>query len=74
MDGRLVHILEPLEQQLHQRLTVWGMAAASGLSPSRFTHLFRAATGTGPARYVRHLRLQRAHTLLDLTLDLRRPN
>ena len=38
-----------------------------GLSASRFAHLFRSCTGVSPARFLRHLRLDRARMLLENT-------
>jgi transcriptional regulator GlxA family with amidase domain len=67
MDPRIRRIIEQFEPQLHKRLSVADMAAAAGLSPSRFASLFRCATGMSPARYFRTLRLERARALLETT-------
>lgn len=45
-------------------LTVADLAEAVGLAPSRFHELFRARTGTTPARFLNDLRLDRAEALL----------
>ena len=67
MDVPLIQIIEQLERHLNRRLRVVEMAALAGLSPSRFAHLFRLATGLPPARYFRNLRLERARDLLEAT-------
>ncbi len=45
-------------------LTVAELAEAVGLAPSRFHELFRARTGTTPARFLNTVRLDRAEALL----------
>ena len=67
MDVPLIQIIEQLKRPLNRRLRVVEMAALAGLSPSRFAHLFRLATGLPPARCFRNLRLERARDLLEAT-------
>ena len=43
------------------------LAALVDLSPSRFSHLFRQATGVSPVRYLQALRMERAGQLLART-------
>lgn len=45
-------------------LRVQQLAAAAYLSPDRFTEIFTAVTGRTPRDYIRHVRLERAKTLL----------
>nr|WP_322734593.1 GlxA family transcriptional regulator [Streptomyces chromofuscus] len=44
--------------------TLESLARRAGISPRHFTRLFRAETGTSPARYVEQVRLEAACTLL----------
>lgn len=43
------------------------LAALVNLSPSRFRHLFKQETGTGPAQYLKDLRLRKAELMLRTT-------
>lgn len=54
--------------RLAQRIALDDLARAAGLSRFHFVRSFRAASGTTPARWLRHQRLQAARTLL-LTTD-----
>lgn len=47
--------------------TIRTLAALVGLSPSRFAHLFRRATGASPVRFLHSLRMTRARQLLEET-------
>jgi len=49
-----------VEEALDAPWTVDRMAAMTGLSASRFAHLFRDSVGESPAEYVTRLRLERA--------------
>ena len=51
-------------RHLGEPLTLEQAAAVSGLSPSRFSHLFREETGESPMAYLRRLRLENACLLL----------
>ena len=46
-------------------LTIRGLAAIAGLSPSRFAHLFRQSMGVSPLRHLHALRMSRARQLLE---------
>lgn len=46
------------------RLTVEGLARRAAMSPSHFAHRFRAVARVSPMRYVKHVRLHEARTLL----------
>jgi AraC-like DNA-binding protein len=65
MDTRITRALDYIDQHLDSRLTIDTLAAAAGLSPSRFAHLFRHEVGTSPAQYVHTLRMLRARALLE---------
>jgi AraC-like DNA-binding protein len=52
---------------LSERLTVTDLAARAGLSPSRFSRVFRDRFGSPPHHYLLHLRVQRAADLLQHT-------
>ena len=67
MDARVTRALEQLENRIHEPLTVRTLAADLGLSPSRFSHLFRAEVGASPMRYLHVLRMNRALLLLEHT-------
>jgi AraC family transcriptional regulator of arabinose operon len=67
MDPRIAHVIARMEQHLDEPLTVRDLAADVNLSVSRLTHLFTRATGMPPARYLHHLRLRRARTLIERT-------
>jgi AraC-like DNA-binding protein len=54
--------------RLAQRITLDDLARAAGLSRFHFVRAFRTASGSTPARWLRHQRLQAARTLL-LTTD-----
>lgn len=49
----------------HQQLSPADLAEQAQLSPRRFIHLFRAETGTTPARFLKSLRMQQAKDLLE---------
>lgn len=69
--GSLDHRIEAALERLHSDLaydhSVPGLAAACGLSTSRFAHLFRQQLGVSPLRYLEERRLIRARQLLDAT-------
>jgi AraC family transcriptional regulator len=56
-----------MESQLPTGARVADLARSAGLSASRFGRLFREATGTTPAAYLRALRMTRARILLERT-------
>jgi transcriptional regulator GlxA family with amidase domain len=67
LDPRIRNALRFIEANLDRSLTVAGLAAAAGLSPSRFAHLFQTETDSGPARMLLRMRLARAAELLSTT-------
>jgi transcriptional regulator GlxA family with amidase domain len=66
-DPRMDAAIAYIEDRLQQPLRVSDMAQIVNLSPSRFTRLFRAATGASPARYIQVRRLERARLLIERT-------
>lgn len=57
MDQRVQIALELMKEDLRRELSPDKLAEAVNLSPSRFRHIFKAETGTSPARYLHSLRL-----------------
>ena len=66
-DPRIRKIEGLMRRNLHLRLDVPELAAAVALSPSRFSHLFKAQTGISPAQYLKSIRLEKAKGLLEGT-------
>jgi transcriptional regulator GlxA family with amidase domain len=56
-----------MEANLVRSLPISDLAREAGLSSSRFAHLFRAETGSTPARMIVRMRLTRAAELLTAT-------
>ncbi len=69
LDHRISRSLDFICARFSEPLTVAAIAAHSGLSPSRFAHLFRAQTGETPQRYLELQRLNRARQLLEFTQE-----
>lgn len=67
MDERVRSAIERMHCDLRLPSPVTLLAKGSGLSPSRFTHLFTSEVGESPARYLKRLRLERARELLETT-------
>jgi AraC family transcriptional regulator, arabinose operon regulatory protein len=65
IDARIARVLEAMERQMADPLTVCDLAAIAGLSPSRFAHLFRRSVGVSPLRHLHTLRMTRAQQLLE---------
>jgi AraC-like DNA-binding protein len=61
---RLLPALQQIEQSLDEPPRIADLASVVALSPSRFTALFRAATGTSPVAYRNSRRIERARRLL----------
>ncbi len=68
MDQRIRLAIVRIEDNLHLELPLDELACSVYLSPSRFHSLFKAETGTSPARYLRILRFRRAKELLESSL------
>ena len=66
-DPRIDWAIAHIEASLDRPLRIAEIARAVNLSTSRFTHLFREATGDSPARYLQIRRLERARVLIETT-------
>jgi transcriptional regulator GlxA family with amidase domain len=64
-EDRIQNVLSYARENLRENLTVEGLAGVACLSPRQFTRLFRAATGTTPAKAVEALRLEAAKLMLE---------
>jgi AraC family transcriptional regulator of arabinose operon len=67
IDPRIQAAMEMMCRTLSEPLRIEMLADCAGLSPSRFSHLFRAVAGTTPQRYHEQRRLDRARRLLEMT-------
>lgn len=67
IDPRLRQAMDRLLRDLTRPLDLAAIARRTGLSPSRFAHLFRDQVGESPARWLEGERLHRAAALLDAT-------
>ena len=67
VDPRVREVLETMSQDVSARHTLVSLGRASGLSPSRFAHLFREELGMSPIHALRVMRLRQAATSLQYT-------
>jgi AraC-like DNA-binding protein len=67
MDARIARTLAVIDERMDEHWTIQRLAATAGLSPSRFMHLFRRATGISPGQYLQERRMVRARALLERT-------
>jgi AraC family transcriptional regulator, arabinose operon regulatory protein len=67
LDPRIRTVVGLMCRNLHLRLSLSRLAGAIALSPSRFSHLFKAQTGVSPAQYLRSIRLRQARDLVETT-------
>lgn len=63
--ARIEASIAGMERELSRPLNVSKLAEISGLSPSRYSHLFRQVTGRSPMEYLASLRILRAKELLE---------
>lgn len=56
-----------MKENLERRLTLGDLCSQAGLSPARFSELFRDRTGYPPIRYFNLLKIRQACHLLDFT-------
>ncbi len=66
-DERVCQATDYLCAHLVQPFRLQDLAVRSGLSVSRFAHLFKDQTGSTPQQYLEHRRMQHASHLLRLT-------
>ncbi len=64
-DPRLMRALWHIEANLDEALDIASLGAVTGLSPYRFAHVFAAAVGVPPHRYVMRRRLERSVEALE---------
>src|SRR5687767_9398828 len=64
MDQRVLTVIALMKHDPGQPLPLRRLAQSVNLSPTRLWYLFKAETGSPPARYLRTLRMQGATTLL----------
>ncbi len=67
MDPRVRQAISIMTQNVHRRIPLSELARAVHLSASHLSQLFKDATGTSPARYLKQLRMERAKELLETT-------
>ncbi len=68
MDPRVQLIITLMKEELHQDLTLNGLAQTVNLSLPYLHHLFKAETGSTPGLYLHSLRLEKARELLVTTM------
>lgn len=66
-DSRVVRAKDIVIDRFREPLSVADVAASVGLSPSRFSHLFKRDTGMSLPRYLEAVRIQHARDLLAMT-------
>lgn len=64
MDQRVLTVIALMKHDPGQPLPLRRLAQSVNLSPTRLWYLFKAETGSPPARYLRTLRMEGATTLL----------
>jgi len=68
VDSRIRGVMDHVAKHLQDALTLESLAELSGLSVSRFGHLFKEAVGCSPVEYIERTRVNRARELLRMTL------
>lgn len=63
-DPRITSSIEFIKQEFRKSMSLEILAEKAGLSPSRFTDLFRKATGIPPLKYLETVRIEHAQRLL----------
>jgi len=65
MNPSVQKVIELMKENTHRGLSCAELAEHVQLSPRHLSHLFRAETGTTPARFLKSLRMQQAKDLLE---------
>ena len=65
--GRFDTLIDWIRTNLSEELSVEQLAAQAAMSPRNFARVFRAETGTTPARLVEKLRLEAARQSVETT-------
>ncbi|WAS89951.1 AraC family transcriptional regulator [Nannocystis punicea] len=63
-EARIQESMAFIRAHAAERLTVENLARRAAMSPSHYAHRFRAVARVSPMRYVKHVRLHEARTLL----------
>jgi AraC-like DNA-binding protein len=64
MDDRIVKVLDYIEENLSQELTLEVLANVACISPSRFHRLFKQYTGKTPFKFIEEIRVTKAYDLV----------
>ena len=67
LDARVKQTIAKLQRDLGANHRIADLAAAVGLSESRFAHLFAQEMGVSPRKYLERLRIEKAKLALELT-------
>jgi transcriptional regulator GlxA family with amidase domain len=67
MDSRIKAAIKTIHSDAHCRFDLPKLAQQGNLSPTRFSHLFKAQTSLSPQQYAHQWRLRVAKALLDGT-------
>ncbi len=67
MDQRVQFIIAIMRDDFHRNLSLQKLARTINISQSRFHDLFKAETGTSPARFLHCFRMERARKLCETT-------
>lgn len=67
MNSKIQRIIDHMNSNLQEKVTVIDFTRLAKLSRSRTYELFRAETGISPGQYVNSLRMQKAAELLETT-------
>jgi AraC-like DNA-binding protein len=62
--SRISRVLAHIDDNLDRNISLTDLASIMGLSASRFSHVFKAAHGVAPYRYILRRRIEKAKTLL----------
>jgi len=70
-DERVVKVLDYVDKNFCQAITVTGLAQAVAVSPSHLAHRFKRQTGMGIRRYLLQRRIAEAKTILETSPDIK---
>ena len=67
MDYRVEKVISLMRENVHRRITLNELARAVHVTPEHLCRIFKAETGSPPAKYFKSLRLLKAKELLETT-------
>jgi len=67
MDYRVEKVISLMRENVHRRITLNELARAVHVTPEHLCRIFKAETGSPPAKYFKSLRMQKAKELLEAT-------